>query len=82
MFDEKIIPSDPIAGVRIPQKPKTLPKIYTEADLLAVIKAAETNLRDNAIFSLFIDSGIRLKLSKLTLNVTAMLLSPSKHNMR
>ena len=61
MADEKIIPTDPLAAVRIPRKPKTLPKIYTEQDLIAVIRAAETSLRDNAIFSLFIDSGIRLE---------------------
>ena len=61
MADEKIIPADPIAAVRIPRKPKTLPKIYSEQDLIAVIRAAETSLRDNAIFSLFIDSGIRLE---------------------
>ena len=61
MADEKIIPADPIAAVRIPKKPKTLPKIYSELDLKAVIEAVEQNLRDNAIFSLFIDSGIRLE---------------------
>ena len=61
LADEKIIPTDPLAAVRIPRKPKTLPKIYSEQDLVAVIRAAETSLRDNAIFSLFIDSGIRLE---------------------
>jgi site-specific recombinase XerD len=61
LADEKIIPTDPMAAVRIPRKPKTLPKIYSEQDLIAVIRAAETSLRDNAIFSLFIDSGIRLE---------------------
>jgi site-specific recombinase XerD len=61
MAEEKIIPADPLAAVRIPRKPKTLPKIYSEQDLVAVIRAAKTSLRDNAIFSLFIDSGIRLE---------------------
>ena len=61
LAEEKIIPADPLAAVRIPRKPKTLPKIYSEQDLVAVIRAAETSLRDKAIFSLFIDSGIRLE---------------------
>ena len=58
MADEKIIPTDPIAAVRIPRKPKTLPKIYSEQDLVAVIRAAETNVRDNAIFSLYPNTRI------------------------
>jgi site-specific recombinase XerD len=58
MADEKIIPTDPIAAVRIPRKPKTLPKIYSEQDLVAVIRAAETNVRDNTIFSLYPNTRI------------------------
>jgi site-specific recombinase XerD len=34
MAKEAIIPADPLAAVRIPRKPKTLPKIYSEQGLV------------------------------------------------
>lgn len=57
---EAIIPSNPLAAVLAPRKPKTLPKVYSEKDLRAVCATAAASIRDNAVFCLFLDSGIRL----------------------
>jgi site-specific recombinase XerD len=63
---EDIITNNPLAAVPAPRKPKTMPKIYSENELNAVFKAAATNIRDQAIFYLFLDSGVRLaELSRL-----------------
>ncbi len=58
--EQGLISANPLAPVKIPKKPKTLPKVYTEPELRALLAAAEANIRDKAIVSLFIDSGIRL----------------------
>jgi integrase/recombinase XerC len=57
---EGIIADNPLAAVRVPRKPKTLPKVYSEKDLRAVNDAAAANIRDQAVFCVFLDSGIRL----------------------
>jgi site-specific recombinase XerD len=57
---EDIIADNPLASVTIPRKPKTLPKVYSEKDMIAVFAAAEANIRDEAVFCLFYDSGLRL----------------------
>jgi site-specific recombinase XerD len=57
---EAIIPSNPLATVPAPRKPKTLPKVYSEKDLRAICVTAAASIRDNAVFCLFLDSGIRL----------------------
>jgi len=57
---EQIINENPLAQVPAPRKPKTIPKVYREKELLAVFTVI-LSVRDRAIFDLFIDSGIRLK---------------------
>ena len=53
-------PNNPLAAVPAPRKPKTLPKVYSEKDLRAVCVTAAASIRDDAVFCLFLDSGIRL----------------------
>ena len=60
LSEERIIAENRLAGIPAPRKPKTIPKVYREKELLAV-SAAVTGLRDRAIYELFLDSGIRLK---------------------
>ena len=57
---EGIIADNPLAAVPAPRKPKTLPKVYSEKDLRAVYAAASANIRDEAVFCVLLDSGIRL----------------------
>jgi site-specific recombinase XerD len=57
---EGIIDNNPLAAVSIPRKPKTLPKVFSEKDMRAVCVAVAASVRDNAIFCLFLDSGLRL----------------------
>ena len=57
---EGIIATNPLAGEPAPKKPRTLPKVYTEAELYAVFEAATANIRDEAVLYLFLDSGLRL----------------------
>ena len=57
---EGIIANNPLAAVPAPRKPKTVPKVYSENELNAVFEAAKANIRDQAIFYLFLDSGVRL----------------------
>ena len=65
---EGVIAENPLAVVPLPRKPKMLPKVYSETDLVAIIATAEANIRDNAVFNLFLDSGIRLaELARLTI---------------
>ncbi len=65
LSEERLIAENPLAGIPTPRKPKTVPKVYREKELLAV-SAVVTGLRDRAIYELFLDSGIRLKeLSKI-----------------
>jgi integrase/recombinase XerD len=56
---EGIITNNPLTAVPAPRKPKTLPKVYSEKDLKAVWSIASSNIRDEAVFCLFLDSGIR-----------------------
>ena len=60
LYEERLITENRLAGIPAPRKPKTIPKIYRENELLAV-SAVVTGLRDRAIYELFLDSGIRLK---------------------
>ncbi|MCJ7547806.1 MAG: tyrosine-type recombinase/integrase [Deltaproteobacteria bacterium] len=60
LSEARIIAENPLAGIPAPRKPKTIPKVYREKELLAV-SAAVTSVRDRAIYELFLDSGIRLK---------------------
>ena len=57
---EGIITGDPLEAVPAPRKPKTLPKVFSENEMSAVWEAASSNIRDKAVFCLFLDSGIRL----------------------
>ena len=60
LSEERIIAENPLALIPASRKPKTIPKVYREKELLAV-SAAVTSVRDRAIYELFLDSGIRLK---------------------
>ncbi len=69
LHTEGIIADNPLATVKIPRNPKTLPKVYSEQDLIAVFAAAAASIRDEAIFCLFLDSGVRLaELSRLKMS--------------
>ena len=60
LLKEGIIPSNPLARVPAPKLPKTIPKIYSEEQLLAVFEAAGEDTLERAIIALLLDSGIRL----------------------
>jgi integrase/recombinase XerC len=60
LFTEGIIADNILVSVKIPRNPKTLPKVYSEEELIVVFAAAAASIRDLAIFCLFLDSGIRL----------------------
>ena len=65
LSNEGIITENPTAKVPAPRLPTTVPKVYSEDDLIKVSKTV-TGLRDRAIYELFLDSGMRLQeLSKL-----------------
>lgn len=57
---EGVITNNPLAAVPAPRKPKTMPKVYSGNELNAVFEAAAANIRDQSIFYLFLDSGVRL----------------------
>ena len=57
---EGIIIANPLASVKTPKKPKTIPKIYTEQELQALLSSVSASPREIAIVELFLDSGIRL----------------------
>jgi len=59
--EEGIIKKNPLASIKTPKKSKTVPTVYTEAELKAVLNAISTLLRERAIVELFLDSGIRLE---------------------
>ncbi len=61
LVQDQILTTNPLVLVPSPKKTKTIPKIYMEDDLIAVIRTAEKNTRDMAVLLLFLDSGIRLK---------------------
>jgi len=57
------VPQNPVAGVRAPKAPKTLPRALTPEEAGALLEpAGDTllDLRDQAIFELFYSSGLRL----------------------
>src|SRR5208283_4503606 len=60
MASQKLIGENPMAGVAVPKASKTMAKVYSEAELRAVLaKAAEEPLHYGIVL-LFLDSGIRL----------------------
>jgi site-specific recombinase XerD len=60
-----IIDINPLATVSPPRKPKTIPKVFREGELITISKAV-SSVRNRAIYDLFLDSGLRLEeLSKL-----------------
>lgn len=60
LSEEKLITENPLAAIPAPRKPKTIPKVYRESELMTV-STVVTGIRDRAIYELFLDSGIRLK---------------------
>lgn len=58
------MPANPVADVRAPKRPKTLPKALSVDDASALMDAPRAatleNLRDQAILELFYSSGLRL----------------------
>lgn len=60
LLKESIIQDNPLALVPAPKLPKTIPKIYTKEQLLAVFHAAGEDTLEQAIIALLLDSGIRL----------------------
>ena len=61
---EGSLPTNPLAAIKPPKKPRLLPRIYSEDQLRSVLKAVEGQPRERAIIELFLDSGMRL--SELT----------------
>ncbi len=57
---EGIIKSNPLASIPAPKKAKTLPKVYSEDQLRAVLEVIMENLRNRAIIEVLLDSGVRL----------------------
>jgi site-specific recombinase XerD len=60
LYSQGIFADNPLAAVPTPRKPKTLPKVFSEKGMRAVCAAAKDSVRDNAVFSLFLDSWLRL----------------------
>ncbi len=58
---EGIITANPLASVKTPKKPKTMPKIYTEEELKVLLNSLSASPRERALVELFLDSGIRLR---------------------
>jgi integrase/recombinase XerC len=58
------MPANPVATVRAPKRPKTLPKALSVDDATALMEAPQADtpeaLRDHAILELFYSSGLRL----------------------
>jgi integrase/recombinase XerC len=58
------MPANPVATVRAPKRPKTLPKALSVDDATALMEAPQGDtpeaLRDHAILELFYSSGLRL----------------------
>lgn len=58
------LPLNPVAGVRAPKRPKTLPKALSVDDAMMLMDAPQTDTvearRDRAILELFYSSGLRL----------------------
>jgi len=59
--EEGIITANPLVSVKTPKKPRTIPKIYTEQELKALLNSLSASPRERAIVKLFLDSGIRLQ---------------------
>jgi len=57
---EGLIKENPLALVQSPKKPRTIPKIYSEGEIKAVLRAASGSPRSQAVLLLLLDSGIRL----------------------
>jgi site-specific recombinase XerD len=64
LLEEGEITSDPMARMRSPSVPEDPPKVLSDAELRALLKACEgqdfTSRRDTAILRVFIDTGARL----------------------
>lgn len=62
LFDQGLIPSDPMHGLELPQKPKKLPKYLTldEARTLLNCVDGKNKERDYCILTLFLNCGMRL----------------------
>jgi hypothetical protein len=60
MLSQKMIDSNPLAGVSAPKLPKTLPKIFTEDELRAVLQTVSQEPLNQAMILVLLDSGVRL----------------------
>jgi len=59
LFKKRIIARNPMADVPLPRVGKRLPRVFPEADMLAIMDAANS-MRDWALICIFLDSGPRL----------------------
>ncbi len=57
---EEVIAANPLAQVPAPRVPKKIPRIFSDSELKAVLKAVNHSPREKAIVELLIDSGVRL----------------------
>jgi integrase/recombinase XerD len=57
---EAIIVNNPLAGVSAPNIPRKLPRIFSEEEMVAILRVASRRLRERAMVELLVDSGIRL----------------------
>jgi integrase/recombinase XerC len=60
MLSQKMIDSNPLAGVSAPKLPKTLPKIFTEDELRTILQTVWLEPLNKAMILVLLDSGVRL----------------------
>jgi site-specific recombinase XerD len=60
MLEEGEIERDPMERMRSPKVPEDPPAVLSDAELRALLRAAEGDRRDTAILRVFIDTGARL----------------------
>ncbi len=57
---EGLIDKNPIESVPAPKKARTIPKVYSENQLRAILEAVPADSRERAIIEVLLDSGMRL----------------------
>jgi integrase len=60
MLEEGEVERDPMERMRSPRVPEDPPAVLSDAELRALLRAAEGDRRDTAILRVFIDTGARL----------------------
>jgi len=60
LFKEHLVDMNPLSGMKSPKKAKTIPKTFSEAEMLSVFAQLKPGSRDEVLVLMFLDSGMRL----------------------